>query len=327
MTTAAVHPRLELSVHTWQNSPATLRQLRHEVFVDEQRVPPELEWDETDEVAEHFLVRDPSGHAVAVARLFDDAGDGRIGRMAVSSKVRGSGVGLWLLRAVMVHGLSRYNHFVLSAQEYAIPFYQRAGFLVVSGTYQDAGIPHRSMRCTAPALVLQQQAESDTPLLLAQDSTSWQLQSPSDWNAVLDALSSQARRRLWLCEPTLDAGRYDRDYLRNALSALARRSRYSEVRILIAEDKPLVERHHRLADLIRRLSSHVQLRLTNPELPLPRSSFVLVDAAGVAYRHEATAPGGFANFNAPGRVKPLEDEFQRLWNSGKRSAELRDMLL
>ncbi|MAL98598.1 MAG: GNAT family N-acetyltransferase [Alteromonadaceae bacterium] len=319
--------QFELSVHTWDDCPDELRQLRHDVFVDEQKVPPDLEWDETDAVAEHFLVRNASGAAIAAARLFADGEDGRIGRMAVSHKYRGSGAGLWLLRKLMSHGCSAYRHFVLSAQAYAIPFYQRAGFLVCSEPYQDAGIPHRSMRCTAAMLVLNQPAETEVPLHLEQDTTSWQLQSHADWNGAIDALASQARQRFWLYEPKLDGSRYNREFLRDALSMLARRSRYSEVRFIVAEDKSLVEHHHRLTDLIRRLPSHVQLRVLNAELPEPSSSFALADAAGVAYRHEAPLPRGFANFNAPGRVRSLEDEFQRLWSSGKRSPELRSMLL
>lgn len=316
-----------LSVHDWDNAPEAIRALRHRVFVEEQNVPPELEWDETDSIAQHFLARDPAGEAVAVGRLYPDGtGNGRIGRMAVARNARGTGLGLWFLRAIMAEGAA-YQHLILSAQEQAIPFYQRAGFVVCSESYDDAGIPHRTMQCTAPSLVLRQPSETSTPLHLGLDTTSWQLESRPDWNAVMDSLLSQARRRLWLFEPTFDAERYDRETLRDLFSELARRSRYSEIRLLIIDDKPLVERRHRLVELMRRLPSHIHLRLVNKDAAVPTTSFALVDDAGVAYRHQASEPVGFANFNAPGRVKPMAEQFQQLWDLGRRSVELRDMPL
>lgn len=330
----------QLTICDWDQAPEALRTLRYQVFVDEQKVPAELEWDETDAIAQHFLVHGThqgnvhgalqrsNGAALAVARLYPDGtGNGRIGRMAVAKNARGQGLGLWLLRAIMAEGSKSYQHLILSAQEQAIPFYQRAGFVVCSDRYDDAGIAHRTMQCTAPGLVLNQASESATPLHLEQDSSSWQLETDGDWNAVMDTLSSQARRRLWLFEPTLDNNRYDREFLRDRFSELARRSRYSEIRLLISDDKPLVERRHRLVELLRRLPSHIQLRLVNSDYPMPSTSFALVDGSGVAFRHLAAEPRGFANFNAPGRVRPLADQFQQMWNVGQRSLELRHLSL
>lgn len=328
MTFSNADDSYRLAVYDWDSAPKALQALRQEVFVGEQKVPPELEWDETDSIAQHFLVSNAVEQAVAVARLYPDGtGNGRIGRMAVARSERGSGLGLWLLKEVMAEGYAHYQHLILSAQEQAIPFYQRAGFLVCSETYDDAGIPHRTMRCTAPGLVLNQPSETPFPLHLEQDTTSWQLHTPSDWNAGLDTLASQARRRLWLFEPTLDSERYDREFLRDCFSQLARRSRYSEIRLLVIDDKHLVERRHHLVELMRRLPSHIQLRLVNPDYPIPPCSFVLADDTGVAFRHLASEPRGFTNFNAAGRVKPLAQQFQQLWDTGRRSLELRDMPL
>lgn len=328
LATSNSQSRLHLSIHDWGNAPEELRVIRHQVFVDEQNVPAELEWDATDAIAEHFLARDASGQAVAVGRLYPDGtGNGRIGRMAVARDARGRGLGLQLLKAIMAHGCQQYAHLVLSAQEQAIAFYQQAGFVICSDTYDDAGIPHRTMRCVAPALVLEQPSEAPTPLLLGHDTTSWQLETNAHWNAVMDGLSSQARRRLWLFEPTLDNDRYDREFLRDSFSELARRSRYTEIRLLIVDDRSLVERRHRLVELMRRLTSHIHLRLVNSAYPVPGNSFALIDDCGVAFRHQINEPFGFANFNAPGRVKPLADQFQQAWDTARPSLELRDLPL
>lgn len=317
---------LKIESYDWDEAPEAIRAIRQAVFIEEQRVPEELEWDETDHVAEHFLVRDDKHSPLATARLYPTGtGDGAIGRMAVVKAARGQGVGRELLRHMMKAGAAQYEHLVLSAQESAIPFYQRLGFFVCSDSYQDAGIPHRDMRCTAPFLFASQEPESTAVATLEKDTTSWQLTSESDWNGCLDAMATQASRRLWLYETTLDHGRYHREYLRDSLSRFARYSRHTEARILIHEDRPMMERRHYLVQLVRRLPSHIQIRLVNTNHPYEDSAFGLFDDAGVIYRRYAPNPEGFANFAAERRVKPLEEVFQRMWDYSRPSLEIREL--
>lgn len=120
-----------------------LREIRETVFIREQSVPPELEWDEYDRKALHLLAFD-NGQPIATARLL--AG-GKIGRMAVLPSWRRQGVGTALLKrlidAARRQGLESVH---LAAQVAAIPFYERLGFVVTSEIYDDAGIPHRDMQ-------------------------------------------------------------------------------------------------------------------------------------------------------------------------------------
>lgn len=122
----------------------SLRRVRETVFVEEQRVPMELEWDEDDENALHALAEDPAGHPIGTGRL---TGDGRIGRMAVMKDWRGRGVGRaileWLTEAARSRGI---DEIVLSAQISAINFYRRFGYTEEGDEFIDAGIPHRRMR-------------------------------------------------------------------------------------------------------------------------------------------------------------------------------------
>jgi predicted GNAT family N-acyltransferase len=128
----------------WREAAAQLRAIRFEVFVTEQHVPEELEWDGRDEQCVHVLARTQAGQAVGTARLLPDA---HIGRMAVLAQWRGHGVGGLLLGELLKAALARgHTHVELSAQTHAIGFYQRFGFAVVSDEYSDAGIPHRTMR-------------------------------------------------------------------------------------------------------------------------------------------------------------------------------------
>lgn len=127
----------------WLAAQAELAQVRQQVFVIEQQVPLALEWDGLDAAAIHVLARDQNQNAIGCARIL--AG-GSIGRMAVLKNWRKQGVGYALLQAAIASCRSRgWLHISLSAQTHAIGFYQRAGFVVCSEEYLDAGIPHRDM--------------------------------------------------------------------------------------------------------------------------------------------------------------------------------------
>ena len=83
---------LRFRKYSWQLAPSSIRDIRQRVFVEEQQVPPELEWDDTDEIADHYLAVDDSNTLVATARLFSTMEEtGYIGRMAVLPEYRGRG--------------------------------------------------------------------------------------------------------------------------------------------------------------------------------------------------------------------------------------------
>ena len=120
--------------------------IRTIVFVEEQEVPLELEMDEYDAVATHFLLRDGET-PLATARLVDKHGLAKIGRVAVLKEARGRGLGLLLMQAVIDEAKHRgFTESVLDAQAYAVPFYARLGYVAEGEEFDDAGIPHFLMR-------------------------------------------------------------------------------------------------------------------------------------------------------------------------------------
>ncbi|WP_336366772.1 GNAT family N-acetyltransferase [Marinobacter sp. C2H3] len=317
---------LRIRRYSWQLAPAAVREIRQRVFIDEQRVPPELEWDNTDDIADHYLAVLPDNTPVAVARVFPALDEtGHIGRMAVLPEHRGRGAGLAMLQHLIRETAPHYGELRLSAQEHAIRFYQSCGFHVCSDVYDDAGIPHVDMRCLAPARISEALDTRTRPALLGEDDAPWLFDAEDDGLALLDNLVGQARQRLWLYDRWLGHEAYDRGRFRDLLSTLARRHRQSEVRLLIHDDKPLVKRRHQLVELMRRLPSHISLRLVNTDLPSEDQPFALVDRDGLYYRHGFDRPDGFANFHHPGRVKVLAESFQRMWDSARPSVELREL--
>jgi len=314
--------------YSWQLAPADVRNIRQTVFVEEQQVPPELEWDDTDEIADHYLVVLPDNTPVGVGRLFSTLGEtAHIGRMAILPAHRGKGIGERLLHHLISEAADQFSELRLSAQEHAIPFYQRSGFHVCSDRYDDAGIPHVDMRCMAPAQVSNALESRPHPMLLGEDQHTWLFDSERTMTDLMDSVVGQARQRLWLYDRLLDHDLYDRPRFRELISALARRHRLSEVRLLIHDDRPLVKRRHQIVELMRRLPSRIELRLINEDYPVDDQPFLLADREGVVYRHDFYKPEGFAKFADGGRVKLLAESFQRMWDAGKGSLELRELPL
>lgn len=119
--------------------------IRMKVFVDEQHVPPEIEIDEHDETAIHFIGYE-DGEPIAASRLRFIDGYGKLERICVLKAFRGKSNGKQLIqtmeKVIKEHG---YEKAKLNAQTHAQPFYEKLGYRTVSDEFMDAGIPHVTM--------------------------------------------------------------------------------------------------------------------------------------------------------------------------------------
>jgi predicted GNAT family N-acyltransferase len=135
-------PQVECALADWDADRPAVERIRRAVFIDEQRIPEQDEWDAADAACVHVLARlnrDPVG----TGRL-DPAG--KIGRIAVLAGLRGRGIGtqilLRLLEEARRHGIREpYLH----AQVQAVPFYEKLGFSRQGDAFDEAGIPHVRM--------------------------------------------------------------------------------------------------------------------------------------------------------------------------------------
>jgi predicted GNAT family N-acyltransferase len=135
---------VSIELGTWRALRDAAAAIRFTVFVDEQKVPADIELDEWDERSLHAVARDAQGRALGTGRLLPD---GHIGRMAVLKEARGLGVGSALLEALMQAARERgMQTVVLNAQTHAAPFYRRLGFAEEGAEFEEAGIPHVTMR-------------------------------------------------------------------------------------------------------------------------------------------------------------------------------------
>ncbi len=127
----------------WDEHQDALKTLRQKVFIDEQHVPEELEWDGEDQEAVHFLAMDANQKPAGCIRLLPT---GQISRLCVLSEQRNNGVGSSLLIAAEEAARAKgMEEIFLHAQTHATSFYEAAGFSVSGGIFMDANIPHRQM--------------------------------------------------------------------------------------------------------------------------------------------------------------------------------------
>ncbi|MCX4574411.1 GNAT family N-acetyltransferase [Streptomyces sp. NBC_01571] len=133
--------------------------VRKEVFVGEQGVSEDIEYDAYDARALHVLAVRDDGAPLGTGRLLygedaaaktgGDPGVGSLGRLAVTKEARGLGVGVALVGAIedaaRARGLTSVD---LHAQTHALGFYERLGYVAYGEEFLDAGIDHRAMRKT-----------------------------------------------------------------------------------------------------------------------------------------------------------------------------------
>lgn len=136
---------LKVEIVKWIDGYVPLSMIREKVFIEEQKVMSQLEWDGKDEEAIHFLAYQDE-KAIGCARAFVIENHMQLGRMAVLKEYRNNGIGSFLIeKAITTAKLNQLSKISISAQCHAIDFYKKFGFEVTSEIYLDAGISHQDM--------------------------------------------------------------------------------------------------------------------------------------------------------------------------------------
>jgi predicted GNAT family N-acyltransferase len=139
-------PGFRVRMADWEREREAMRAIRTPVFIVEQQVPQDIEWDDKDPLCVHALAVDSDGTPIGTGRL---APDGKIGRMAVLPDWRGRGVGAAILE-FLVHSARERGITVcyMNAQSHALDFYRQHGFETYDAEFLEAGIPHCHMKRT-----------------------------------------------------------------------------------------------------------------------------------------------------------------------------------
>ena len=140
------------------------------------------------------------------------------------------------------------------------------------------------------------------------------------------AVCCAARRQLRILSDDLDRAVYERPDLVDAVSKLARQ-RDSEVRILLRHVKPVVEEHHDLLALGRRLPSSIGFRVLADDQGLDLGFMVVADGSAVTHWPEPEIDRAYSSMNFQPRARDLVERFDRLWGRARRDRRLRELNL
>lgn len=127
----------------WDKLEQDAKFIRKQVFIIEQNIPEEEEWDDQDMISDHFVVYDQD-QPIATARLLQN---NSVGRVAVLKAYRGQGIGRMIMLEIIrqVHQQDR-KFLQLSSQVHAISFNEKLGFSIQGDAYDECGIPHIKMQ-------------------------------------------------------------------------------------------------------------------------------------------------------------------------------------
>lgn len=294
--------------------------VRTAVFVDEQHIPPEIEFDALDRDCHHVLARDLQCQPIGTGRL---TADGRIGRMAVLKPWRRQGVGTSILHSLLDKALSLgFSQISLCAQLDAIAFYQRFGFVACGEVLMQAGIAHQSMQLTLQPKPPQAARPGPKARVASVDAMHLQ-----DIDSILQAslqLVEQSRRRLSILSRALDVALFGQAPMVEGIKQFVLGHRDACVQIIIQEPFSLRNQYHPLLELAQKLPSYFQLRspLESEDIQ-HQSAFMLNDHDGYLFRLQGDRYAGHWSPSLPARSRPLREEFEAIWQRCRPCSEFR----
>ncbi len=309
----------------WASHSDKLQTIRGIVFIEEQGVPKDLEWDGQDAASTHFLAINEAGIPIGCARLLPT---GQIGRMAVLEPHRGEGIGLQLLElAIATAQELGYGQVFLHAQRHAEAFYRRAGFRRAGAEFEEAGIPHINMELAlsipfdgeVQPTKLHPLPEPPTP----ESSAFARFQGEAACReAILDCLEKPMRYIL-IYSQSLDHGLFDRPSIVTRLSTFVRNFKNAKVQILIHDSNLIVDRGHALVELSRRLDSKIAIRKVPSEHSNTLESFIVWDDAGYVCLPDYRDYQAFSDVYDPVAAKRFIARFRGIWGASSTDPELR----
>jgi predicted GNAT family N-acyltransferase len=137
---------ISIQITHWDSAKSMVMPIRHEIFIHEQKVPEDMEWDEFDVTAWHAIATE-NNQTVGTGRLIINGRIAKIGRMAVQSARRNQGIGKSILKALIKSAKEKgAQECILHAQTHALAFYAKEDFEPHGPIFDEAGIPHVEMR-------------------------------------------------------------------------------------------------------------------------------------------------------------------------------------
>lgn len=162
---------------------------------------------------------------------------------------------------------------------------------------------------------------------LGKDSRDIPLQYREEHRLICEQMAAQAQRSLRIISRHMDKAIYDTPVFIEHVSRLARKSKYSQIQLLVHDTLPAVHSGHRLIDLSQRLSSYVLIRKISSEYADFNAAFLIADDHGIVYRKLSDRYEGNANFNAPLHAREMTKLFMEIWELSLPDPQIRKLHL
>jgi len=307
---------MEVNTVEWDNAQSNLRHIRQKVFVEEQQVPEELEWDNLDKNSIHFLGKE-GNRPVACARLVKDE---FLGRVAVLKDYRNHGWGGRLIRAAEQYLIEHHKgRLSLNAQANSYSFYFNNGYRPDEEMFWDANIPHLKM-----TKILNRPNPASNTFMLGKDQENHYSGQPAASAVWFQLGSSQARRELDIQITDLAHPVFNNTNCVANIARFIRESYQRKVRILINQEIPGLSEHP-LLQLQQRMSSRLLIR-TVPMATDAESygNHILFDLKGhMRFDYQSV----YCCFNNKLSVSRHKVHFERYWAKSKQLVEGRSLKL
>lgn len=292
---------MEVTFVSWDEAESALRNIRQKVFVEEQNVPSDLEWDADDKQAIHLLGKE-GNRPVACARIVNS---NCLGRVAVLKDYRGHGWGGRLIRAAEQFLLEKKkNRLSLSAQANSYQFYFANGYRPDDNMVWDANIPHLKM-----SKILNRPSPTSKTYVLKEDSDNHTSELPVASAVWFQIASSQALRHIDIQITDLNHPVFNNANCVANISQFLRASNQRTVRILINQEIPGLSEHP-LLKLHQRMSSRLRVRCVSMKPDADNiGNHILFDLSGHLKFNDKNSQCCFSNAITVRRHKMKFDEY------------------
>ena len=291
---------MTIEIARWPQDSAIIKDIRRKVFVIEQGVEPEIEWDGKDHTCTHIIAR-LAGEPVGTGRVQPN---GHIGRLAVLASQRGKSLGkLILQQLIQVSQQQGHSAVFLNSQVQAVGFYEHFGFIVEGKVFMVAGIPHQRME-----MKLSSVNQSDN--ILEQTELSG---IEENYAAILELVYS-ARHTIEIFTPDLDRRLLSRQSLIQTLKGFIKVSSKSQLKIIVTDASTAIRYDHLMIELSQEFPSFIQIKKTHHEYQHLPYSYIIIDGKAVLYRPLADDYKAKLDIQDGKEARRLQAEFNEIWN-------------
>jgi len=301
----------------WAQDEEALRAVRTTVFVKEQSVAENEEWDGLDPECVHVIAEHPDEGVIGTGRLHPS---GKIGRMAVLAAWRGHGIGAAILRHLLDEaGRQGLQAVYLHGQVHVLGFYARFGFISEGPEFDEAGIPHRLMRLRFPA------ADSGAKPEHEPMGTRRVLSGKQEFAEAVADVAGVAARSLAIFTPDLEHGVYDSSRFLEAVKRLVLSRSHARIRVLITDPGRIQHTVNRFLYIGRRLSTFIEFRHLPESFQNRTDAFLIADSVALVYRARSDRWEGIVDTAEARLARSYLAQFDEMWQLSQEAGEVREL--